>query len=346
VEVLTAPSTFSRQFSIAGRPIGQEHPVYVIAEAGVAHFGDERKAHALVDLAIDAGADAVKFQIFDVDALIASALPDWRARLASRQLPYEAFRRLQAYCRTRRITFLATAHDEPSFEFLRELDVPAFKVGSGEVGNWSFLARIASARRPMILSTGMYARHQIVEALEAIATAGQSDVALLHCVTSYPTAPPEAYLGTMAELRKLFGGVIGYSDHTRGFHIPLAAVALGARIVEKHITLDFDVPNAQDWKVSCGPHDFGQFIRELRDVEAALAARVAPTDAERESLIWASKSLVTVRDISPGTLVTADDLVAKRPGTGIAPGRAGEVVGRSAAVLIPRDTVVQWEHLK
>ena len=346
MEVLTVPHQFSSQFSIADRPVGGDHPVYVIAEAGVAHFGDEEKAYRLVDLAAEARADAVKFQIFDVDALVAAALPEWRERLASRQLPYEAFARIQAYCRTRRITFLATAHDEPSFEFLQGLDVPAFKIGSGEVGNWPFLTRIARRRKPVILSTGMYTRQQVAEALDAIAGTGHADVAVLHCVTSYPTPAEEVYLGTMAEIREMFDGVIGYSDHTRGFHLPLAAVALGARIVEKHIALDFDVPNAQDWKVACGPDDLAAFILQLREVESALAAREAPTESERESLIWASKSLVASRDISAGATVTADDLVAKRPGTGISPARAADVVGRATAVRIPRDTVVQWEHLK
>jgi len=271
---------FEAGFSIEGKAVRAGAPVYVIAEAGVAHFGSEEKAYRLVDLAADAGADAVKFQVFDVDALISDSQPGWRARLGSRQLPYDAFVRIQSYCKQRGITFFATAHDEPSLAFLAGLDVPVYKVGSGEVGNWPFLKRVASLGKPLIFSVGMYRQQEIAEALNAVAESGNRQVAVLHCVTRYPTPPEEVSLGNIVLLRERFGVLAGYSDHTRGFHIPLAAVALGARIIEKHISLDFDVPNAQDWKVSCGPHDLARFISELREVEAALGLRESgPTDA-------------------------------------------------------------------
>ena len=344
---MTMNTPFADTFLIGERPVGRGCPVYVIAEAGVAHFGSEEKALRLVDLAVDAGADAVKFQIFDVDALIARELPAWRERLGSRQLPYDAFGRIDAYCTARRIPFLATAHDEPSLEFLASLDVPAYKVGSGEVGNWPYLKRIAALGKPVLLSTGMYEAAQIDEALNALAECGQREVALLHCVTRYPTPPSEAALGNIAALRRRFDGVIGYSDHTRGFHVALAAVALGAKIVEKHITLDFDVPDAQDWKVSCGPADLSTFIEQLRDVEAGLGQKPdGPTDAERENKVWASKSLVTVRHIPAGATVTRADLTAKRPGTGVPPSRIDDVLGRKAAVDVAADAVLKWEHLE
>jgi N,N'-diacetyllegionaminate synthase len=338
---------FAEEFRIEERSIGKGHAVYVIAEAGVAHFGDEGKAYGLVDLAAEAGADAVKFQVFDVNALISEELPEWRARLGPRQLPYAAFERIQAYCRTKDITFFATAHDEPSLEFLSSLDVPAYKVGSGEVGNWPFLRRVASLGKPVIVSTGMYHPAQIGEALATVAGVGNAEIALLHCVTSYPTPPEEVGLGNVAMLREQFEVITGYSDHTRGFHFCLAAVALGAKIIEKHISLDFDVPNAQDWKVSCGPHDLARFITELREVEAGLGGcRVGPSNTERENMEWARKSLVTVRAIAANTLLSADDLTAKRPGSGISPALIGDVVGKATAVDLPRDAVVRWEHLK
>lgn len=339
-------SGFAQSFEIAGRLVGQGAPVYVIAEAGVAHFGDESKALRLVDLAVEAGADAVKFQVFDVDALIAKSLPEWRERLASRQLPYEAFARIQAYCKERGITFFATAHDEPSLDFLVGLDVPVYKVGSGEVGNWPFLKRVASLGKPLIFSTGMYARTQIGEALSAVREAGNASVAVLHCVTRYPTPPEEVSLGNMQWIRENHQVVTGYSDHTRGFHFPLAAVALGARIIEKHITLDYDVPNAQDWKVSCGPADLGVFMQQLREIEAGLGVRTqGPTAGERDSLVWASKSLVSARDLLAGTVLQPTDLVGKRPGTGISPSRIHELIGKSTTIDLARDQIIQWEHL-
>lgn len=342
----TVQHTLSRQFVIDGQTVGEGAPVYVIAEAGVAHFGSEEKAYRLVDLAVASGADAVKFQVFDVDALISGELPDWRDRLASRQLPYEAFGRIQAYCREKGITFFATAHDEPSLEFLTTLDVPVFKVGSGEVGNWPFLKRVAKLGKPLIFSTGMYRRSQIGEALDAVAEVGNAQVAVLHCVTRYPTPPEEVSLGNMAWIRERHKVITGYSDHTRGFHFPLAAVALGARIIEKHITLDFDVPNAQDWKVSCGPKDLAEFIRQLREIEAGLGVRdTGPTAGERDSLAWAGKSLVPVRDIPAGASLRGEDLTGKRPGTGISPAQIGEVIGRATKVPLSRDQVIQWEDL-
>lgn len=337
---------FASRFEVDGTPVGEGCPVFVIAEAGVAHFGDENKALRLVDLAADAGADAVKFQVFNVDDMISGELADWKARLGPRALPYDAFARIQAYCKKRGITFFATAHDEPSLDFLASLDVPLFKVGSGEVGNWPYLKKVASFRRPMIFSTGMYRTGQVAEALDAIAEAGGRDVAVLHCVTLYPTPPEQAALGTIARLRETCDAVVGYSDHTRGFHIPLAAVALGARVIEKHITLDYDVPNAQDWKVSCGPDDLGRFITELREVEAALGVRAdGPVGAEAESLVWASKSLVARRDLPSGHVLEAGDLTSKRPGTGIPPSEIEAVIGRRLCQALSADGILTWQHL-
>lgn len=338
---------FEQRFLIDGKPVGANAPVFVIAEAGVAHFGDEQKAYRLVDLAAEAGADAVKFQVFDVDALISRELPEWRERLGSRQLSYDAFPRIQRYCHKKGITFFATAHDEPSLEFLSTLNVPLYKVGSGEVGNWPFLRRVASLGKPLIFSTGMYRQEQIAEALTAVAQTGNREVAVLHCVTRYPTPPAEVSLGNIQLIRERFGVVTGYSDHTEGFHIPLAAVALGARIVEKHISLDFNVPNAQDWKVSCGPHDLAQFIGQLREIEAALGVReTGPTAGERESMVWAGKSLVARHDLVAGSTLAVDDLASKRPGTGISPAVIDQIVGRRLRSAKTRDAAIKWEDLE
>ncbi|WP_208539157.1 N-acetylneuraminate synthase family protein [Algihabitans albus] len=337
---------FSSHFEIDGRPVGEGCPVYVIAEAGVSHFGSEEKAYRLVDLAVAAKADAVKFQVFDVDEMISRELPDWKARLGPRALPYDAFARIQGYCRQRGITFFATAHDLPSLEFLASLEVPVHKVGSGEVGNWPYLKKVAELGKPLIFSTGMYHIDQVGEALDAIAETGARDVAMLHCVTLYPTPPEQAALGSIALLRERFDAVVGYSDHTRGFHIPLAAAGLGARVIEKHITLDYDVPNAQDWKVSCGPADLGRFVSELREVEAALSVRpTEPDGAQADSLIWASKSLVAAHDLPAGHVLSAGDLRSKRPGTGISPAKMDRVFGRRLNSALPADGILTWQHL-
>lgn len=337
---------FAAQFEIAGRTVGNGAPCYVIAEAGVAHFGSLEKAFRLVDLAADAGADAVKFQIFSVEAMISNEAPQWRTRMQSRHLPSEAFFKIRDHCRERRITFFATAHDEPSLAVLDQLDVPVYKIGSGEVGNWPFLAAIARRGKPVILSTGMYTIADVRAALNIFAEVKCKDLAVLHCVTRYPTLPGEANLRAMDTIREQFGVTTGLSDHTAGFHIPLAAVARGATVLEKHITLDFDVPDAQDWRVSCGPETLAPMIRQIRDIEAALGTgEKVPAVAESESLAWARKSLVAAVNIAAGETVTAEKLVAKRPGTGLPPADLPRVAGRRAKVDIAADTLIRLDQL-
>lgn len=335
---------FSKRFHIDSKPVGEDSPVYIIAEAGVSHFGSKKKAFKLVDLAVKAGADAVKFQIFDVDNMISMELPEWKERLVSRQLSNEAFCDIQHYCRERNITFFATAHDEKSFDFLLELNVPAIKIGSGEAWNWPYLRRIAQAKKPVIISTGLYRLGEVGQALNVLADAGCRDVAVLHCITRYPVPPSKASLGNILILRKMQRAVVGYSDHTKGLHFPIAAVALGAKVIEKHITLDFNVPNAQDWKVSCGPDDFPELIKLIREIELGLNINNGPV--EKESTVWATKSLVARRDIKHGELITADDLTSKRPGTGIPPSEFEKVVGRHVKTDINKDCVIKKEFLE
>ncbi len=338
--------TFSPTFAIDGRVIGAGSPAYIIAEAGVAHFGNLAKAFALVDMAVAAGADAVKFQIFRPDALICAEAPEWKKRLGSRALPFSDFKEIQGYCRQQGITFLVTAHDESALEYIDTLEVPAYKIGSGEVDNWPFITKIARRGKPVIFSTGMYTLEQVRTALGLFAEAGNGEVAVLHCVTSYPVLPAEVNLQAMNTIRQAFQVVTGYSDHTQGYHFPLAAVALGAKIIEKHITLDFDVPDAQDWKVSCGWHDLPLFIKQLREIEAGMGSgEITPTPAEQQSLAWARKSLVAATEIKAGELLDRENVVCKRPGTGIPPSELESYLGRRAKVAIAADTLIRAEDL-
>jgi N,N'-diacetyllegionaminate synthase len=338
---------FSKLIEVDGRRIGNGQRAYIIAEAGVAHFGKEEKAYQLVDLAVQAGADAVKFQIFDVDALISNDSQSWKARLGSRQLPFDAFERIQKYCREKGITFFATAHDECSFEFINDLKVPLFKIGSGELSNWDFIRKIASKAKPVIISTGMYTQDDILQLIQALSTVGNPDIALLHCITSYPTPPEEANLSAIRSIRELFDGIVGYSDHTRGYHFPLAAVALGAQIIEKHITLDFDVPDAQDWKVSCGPNDLHIMIQQIREIQDGLGEGTKFLGkSESPSLEWARKSLVAACDLNPGDILQPAHLTAKRPGTGIPPCEAEHIIGRQVTRFIPKDSVIKREFVE
>lgn len=338
---------FSRTFSIAGRHIGVGEPTYVIAEAGVAHFGDYGKALALVDLAADGGADAFKTQAFTTNSLISARLPEWRDRLRPKEVSFDFIAKMKQRCDQRGITFLCTAHDPSVLPWLDELDVPAYKVGSGERGNTPFLRELARRGKPMILSTGMYEEHHLGEALDAIAGEGLEELALLHCVTSYPTPSDQVNLRAMDRMRELFAGPVGYSDHTQGHHIVLAAVARGASIIEKHITLDFNVPNAQDWKVSCGPDDFSAFVREIREVETVLGRSVKEVQpCEQEALNWALKSLVAARNLPAGTVLEPMHMLCKRPGDGLPPSRQAELLGKRLARPVDEDTALRLEDLE
>ncbi|MCB1851028.1 MAG: N-acetylneuraminate synthase family protein [Gammaproteobacteria bacterium] len=339
---------FPSHIEIEGRRIGNGEPCYIIAEAGVGHFGGLDKAFDLIELAVSAGADVFKTQHYHTDRLVGPSAPDWRDRLRSKELPDAAIARMQQRCRDRGIPFLCTPHDEMALDFLdRELQVPAFKIGSGEVENWPFLANVASRGKPMILSTGMYTLEQIREAVEIIAANGAPPLAILHCVTSYPADPATVNLQVMQQIRQFFPGPVGYSDHTSGTAVPLAAVALGANLIEKHITIDKNVPNAQDWKVSCDPATFGPFVRDVRDIESALGGgskRIG--DAEQRAVQWARKSLTAARDITPGERLVPELLLAQRPGSGLPPSNLARVAQRRARVTIPAGTPITEDMLQ
>ncbi|MFH1487405.1 MAG: N-acetylneuraminate synthase family protein [Pseudomonadota bacterium] len=338
---------FNRSVVIGGKSVGGGEPVFIVAEAGVNHFGDMDKARNLVDLAKDAGADALKIQVFRTEGLISSESEEWRSRMKSKELTDGQIRRIRAYCEEREILFFATAHDEESLDLLASMDLPAHKIGSGEVDNPKMIDRVARLGKPLILSTGMHTLEDVARALDTIRAAGHRDVVVLHCVTRYPTPPHEANLLAMETLRKRFDLPVGYSDHTEGHDISLAAAALGACLIEKHITLDRDVPNAQDWKVACGPEDFPGMIRSVRRIEEALGSgEKRPGEEELKAKIWARKSLVARIDIPQGTVLREEMIVAKRPGTGIAPMDMKKVLGKRVLKAVPRDKLILWEHLE
>ena len=343
----TRTLSFAPSFQIGSRQVGKDAPVLIIAEGGVSHFGDRGKARDLVDLAAEAGADVFKTQAYSTERLISARLPEWRERLGSKEVPFDFIAEMKARCDEHELPFVCTAHDASVLPWLDELDVPAFKIGSGERGNTPYLAEIASRGKPVILSTGMYAPEHVQEAVQAIYDGGGRELALLHCVTSYPTPTEQVNLRAMDAMRDLFAGPVGYSDHTENHLAVLAAVARGAEVVEKHISLDFDVPNAQDWKVSCGPHDLAEFVGSIRRVEALLGKaykQVQP--CEEPALAWALKSLVAKQDLAAGTVLTKDMLIDKRPGDGISPSQLSEVLGRRLNRPLKLDEALEADALE
>jgi len=337
---------FNNQITVNNRTIGKNSSVFIIAEAGLSHFGELEKAFKLVDLAVQSGADAIKFQIYNIKELFSKESADWINRLKTRTLPHSAFIRIKEYCDIKKIIFFATAHDKSSLDFLIDLKVPIIKIGSGEVGNLSYYEKAAKFEQPIIFSTGMFTLAQIIDVINIFKKNKKKDIAMLHCVTDYPAKYDDISLNNINFLAKKFKIITGYSDHTKGYHIPLAAVALGAKIIEKHITLDYFVPNAQDWKVSCGPSNFKKFVTQVRDIEKTLSIRQSgPTCNEKKNISWAKKSLVTLKALEKGHVIKLSDLIEKRPGTGICPSNINNVIGKKVIRYIPKDSLLSLKDL-
>jgi N-acetylneuraminate synthase/N,N'-diacetyllegionaminate synthase len=325
---------------VGGRRIGPGAPCFVIAEAGVNHNGDLALAKRLVEEAAKAGADAVKFQTFNPARLASAQAPkaeyqrrdaatdSQREMLERLTLSADAHRTLKHHAKELGISFLSSPFEEESADLLEALGVPAFKVPSGELTNHAFLANLAARRRPLLVSTGMATLAEVAEAVEVIRGAGNPPLALFHCVSSYPASPSDANLRSMSTLREAFGAPVGWSDHMPGLEVALAAVALGADMVEKHLTLDRSLPGP-DHRASLEPEELAQLVRGVRTVTAALGRpEKHPVPAEAPVAAVARKSLHWSRSLPKGARVEPEHLVALRPGTGIAPGRLRALVGR------------------
>lgn len=346
-----------RRVSIGSREIGGPMPL-VIAEAGVNHNGRVELAHQLVDAAADAGADVVKFQTFDPVALAAADAPtaayqrsagemdDQRTMLDRLALPPDAWAGLQAHARERGVVFLSTPFDDASADLLDALDVPAFKVGSGELTNTPFLERLARRGRPLLISTGMAEMVEVAAAVDAVAAAGGPPIALLHCVSSYPARPEDANLRAIETMRRAFGVPVGWSDHTLGIELALAATAVGAALLEKHLTLDRTLPGP-DHPASLEPGEFRAMVAGVRATASALGSGVkVPVDAERGVAAVARRSLHWRRALETGTRIDAEDLIALRPASGLAPGRWRELEGRRTARAVAPGSLVVAEDLE
>lgn len=317
--------------------------VYIIAEAGVNHNGQLDLALKLCDAAKEAGVDAVKFQTWKTENIVTA-----QARQAAYQtentgveesqydmlkkleLSYDHFRYIQDYCKRIGIDFLSTPDEEESLEFLVNLGLPLIKVGSGEVTNIPYLRKIGSQKKPVILSTGMSNLAQVATAYDTLLKAGAPSVALLHCTTNYPCPVDDVNLKAMCTLRDAFKCQVGYSDHTMGLEVPVAAVALGAEIIEKHFTLDRNM-EGPDHKASLEPAELKSMVRQIRNIEAALGDGIKrPNKSESENAKVVQKSILAKRPIKKGEVLTEDNLVAKRAGYGISSVFWDVIVGTKA----------------
>jgi len=340
---------------VSGLPFGPGDACFVIAEAGVNHNGDVDTALALVDAAAKAGADAVKFQTFSAARLVTADAPkagyqmtfggddESQAEMLARlELDEAAHRALIDRAAERGVRFLSSPFDEESADFLDELDIAAFKIPSGELTNHGFLAHVAGKGRTMIVSTGMAGMDEVSDAVDVITRAGNPTLALLHCVSAYPAEAADCNLLAMMAMMQAFPCAVGWSDHTEGADVTLAAVALGADIIEKHLTLDRTM-EGPDHRASMPPDELAAMIASIRRVESALGDGVKqPRPVEADVAAVARKSLIAGRDISSGETLRAGDVVVRRPGTGIPPYMLTAYTGRrlscdvaAGAILTP-----------
>ena len=318
--------------------------IYIIAEAGVNHNGRLDLALKLCDAAKEAGVDAVKFQTWKTENIVTASarqaayqtentgvVESQYDMLKKLELSYAQFEEIQQYCENIGIDFISTPDEEESLDFLMNtLHLPLVKIGSGEVTNIPYLRTIASYQKPVILSTGMSTLAQVAVAYDTLWNAGAPSVSLLHCTTNYPCPYDEVNLRAMQTLKDAFKCQVGYSDHTMGTEIPVAAVAMGAEIIEKHFTLDRNM-DGPDHKASLEPQELKFMVQQIRHIEKALGDGIKrPNKSEAENAKVVQKSILAKRAIKKGELLSADNLAVKRAGTGISSVHWDVVVGTHA----------------
>lgn len=321
--------------------------VLIIAEAGVNHNGSLDIAKQLIDKAVEAGVDIIKFQTFKSEKLVSKAAKQAEyqqrnigkkdegqlAMLKKLELSPSAHKELMDYCREKGIRFFSTAFDMDSIDYLHSLNLGLWKIPSGEITNYPYLRKIAQYHEPIILSTGMCELSDIEATLKVLVGFGvkKEQITILHCNTEYPTPYSDVNLRAMLEIRDRFGVQVGYSDHTQGIEVPIAAVALGASVIEKHFTLDKNM-EGPDHKASLEPDELRAMVCAIRNVEQTLGSgHKTISESERKNIEIARKSIVAACPIKKGELFTEENLTVKRPGNGISPMRWSEVIGKTAA---------------
>lgn len=328
--------------------------VFIIAEAGVNHNGSIELAKELIDKASKAGADAVKFQSFKAEILVTKSAmkaeyqkettgnSDGQFDMIKKlELDYTKHEELAEYCKAKDIMFLSSAFDLESIDLLNNLGLEIFKIPSGEITNLPYLRKIGSLNKKVILSTGMSTLGDIENALEILNTSGTTDITVLHCNTEYPTPIGDVNLNAMNTIKRAFKVQVGYSDHTLGIEVPIAAVVLGATVIEKHFTLDKTM-EGPDHRASLEPNELKEMVRCIRNIEQVLGDGVKKlTKSESKNINIARKSIVAGRDIKKGDIFTEENLAIKRPGNGISPMRWDEIIGKVAKTSFKEDELIQ-----
>lgn len=346
---------------IGKKVVGYGKPIFVIAEAGVNHNGKLNLALKLIDAAAYAGADAVKFQTWKAEEVVipSVAKAGYQKKNTTRdesqlemlkklELHEKFYRPIIRHCRKRNIIFLSTPHGGfESIDFLSRLNIAAFKFGSGDLNNFPILEYAARLGKPMVISTGMATLKEVQETVRRIRRAGNKKIIVLHCTTNYPTPFEEVNLRAMQTLMENLPVLVGYSDHTLGVQAPIMASMLGARVIEKHLTLNKKMPGP-DHKASAEPNEFKEMVDAIRNIKTILGSAVKkPTQSEKAIMPVVRKSLVSLRAIKKGEKFSRKNVGIKRPGTGIEPKYFSYLVGSPRADRdIIKDSLINWKDVK
>lgn len=338
------------KFKIGNKQIGNNQPCFIIAEAGINHNGDIELAKRLIGAAREAGADAVKFQthLAEKEMLKGEITADYIGEpvfnlIKRMELSKEQHLELMSYCEDIGIIFLSTGYCKEAIDLLDELGLPLFKVGSGEVTNLPLIEYIAKKGKPMIVSTGMTTMEELKLSVELIRKINDKFI-LLQCTSTYPTRYEDVQLKAIEQLRKQFEVPVGFSDHSIGIYIPLAAVALGACVIEKHFTMDRNLPGP-DQKASVEPDELNELVKGIRAIEEAMKNPKAVVEREREVQNFARESVASILDMPAETIITKDMVDVKRPGTGIPAKDLTKVIGKRTNKAIKKDRLIKWDEL-
>lgn len=338
-----------------------QSPLLIIAEAGVNHNGSIELAERLIDAAFDAGVDIVKFQTFKASNLVsknAAKAAYQQASTSNIESQFDMLKKLELnrdmhlhlmnYCTSKPIQFLSTPFDLESIEMLQDLGIKIGKIPSGEITNLPYMQSMASHFEEIILSTGMCTLQEVKDAIDVLLKNGskKENITILHCNTEYPTPMQDVHLRAMLTLKEELGVHVGYSDHTLGIEVPIAATAMGARVVEKHFTLDRTM-EGPDHKASLEPYELKAMVSAIRNIERALgSSEKRPSDSEYKNIVIARKSIHLKTDLPQQHKIAIEDLVMKRPGDGISPMELEKIIGKKTKVALPAETKLMWGHIQ
>jgi len=324
----------------------EDSSVKIVCEAGINHNGSIKLAKKLIDVAAKAGCDAVKFQTFIAEEEVTNKSKKYRDMIKKLEFNEEQHKELMKYCKKKKIMFLSTPSEGKSAEMLNRLGVQAFKIGSNDIITLPFLEQIARYKKPIILSRGMATMQEIDEALETIRGQSNNSIILLHCTSNYPAENKDLNLNVIKTLKEDFNIPIGYSDHSKGIDAAVYAVVLGAEVIEKHITLDRNLPGP-DQKMSIEPKELIEMVKRIREAEVMLGTGIViPTKSELNMRKHTRKGIVASRDIQKGEKIYLDNITYKRPMIGIPANRYKEIIGKVAKSKIKKDEYITYRRLK